>query len=121
IVPRQQISVEYALADVFVLPTLADSFSLAHLEALAHGIPVITTENCGSVVRDGVDGFIAPVRDPKALADKLESVVTNRALRTELSYNGKKRGADYTIEKYGSRLLRAIDRYFRPVNEACGV
>jgi glycosyltransferase involved in cell wall biosynthesis len=112
IVPRSHISAEFSKADVFVLPTLADSFSLAHLEALAHGVPVITTENCGSVVRDGVDGFIVPIRDPEALADKIELVVTNRTLRAELSNNAKKRAADYSIEKYGSRLLAVINSCF---------
>ena len=45
-----------------MLPTLADSFGLVHLEALACGVPVITTPHCGSVVRDGVEGFIVPIR-----------------------------------------------------------
>jgi glycosyltransferase involved in cell wall biosynthesis len=58
----------YTRADVFVLPTISDGFALTQLEAMAHGLPVITTPNCGRVVTDGVDGFLIPPRDPAALA-----------------------------------------------------
>lgn len=72
-VPRTEVANEFRLADVFVLPTLCEGMALVHLEALAHGIPVITTPNCGSVVRDGIDGYIVPVRDSAAIADRVEA------------------------------------------------
>jgi glycosyltransferase involved in cell wall biosynthesis len=77
-VPRSQVRAEFAEADVFVFPTLSESFGLVHLEALACGVPVITTPNCGSVVRHGVDGFIVPVRDPVGLANRIQQVISNR-------------------------------------------
>ena len=40
-------------------------------EALSLGVPVITTYNSGSIVRDGIDGFIVPIRDANAIAEKL--------------------------------------------------
>jgi len=54
-----------------VLPTLSDGFAITQLEAMAHGLPVITTPCCGEVVSDGIDGFIVPPRDAKALAEAL--------------------------------------------------
>ena len=75
-VPRSRVVDEFRRADVFVLPTLCDSFALVHLEAMACGVPVITTPNCGSVVRDGVDGFIVPIRDAAAIADKVELLLS---------------------------------------------
>ncbi len=107
-VPRSEIQQEFAKADVFVLPTICDSFGLVHLEALACGVPVITTPNCGSVVRDGVEGFIVPIRDPEALADRIERIVGDRALRERMSRNARARAAEYSIEKYAERLLAAF-------------
>jgi glycosyltransferase involved in cell wall biosynthesis len=108
-VPRFQIGHEFRLADIFVLPTLAESFSLAHLEALAHGIPVITTPNCGSVVRNGVEGFIVPIRDPKSLADRIEEIVTDRNLRDRMSVAARARAAEFSIQKYAERLINAVE------------
>jgi glycosyltransferase involved in cell wall biosynthesis len=59
---RDQIGKWYQQSDVFVLPTLSDGFAVTQIEAMAHGLPVITTPNCGEVVTDGVDGFIVPPR-----------------------------------------------------------
>jgi glycosyltransferase involved in cell wall biosynthesis len=65
---RDQASLWYQRADVFVLPTLSDGFALTQLEAMAHGLPVIATPNCGEVVTHGVDGLIVPPRDAESLA-----------------------------------------------------
>lgn len=56
--------------DVLALPTLIDSFALVITEALAHGLPVITTANAGAaeMIADGVNGWILPVGDAEALA-----------------------------------------------------
>ena len=89
--PRSRILDEFRRADVFVLPTLCDSFALVHLEAMACGVPVITTPNCGSVVRAGVDGFIVPIRDAAAIADKVELLLTDRALRARMGRSARER------------------------------
>jgi glycosyltransferase involved in cell wall biosynthesis len=65
---RNQAARWYRQADVFVLPTLSDGFAITQLEAMAHGLPVVTTPCCGEVVSDGVDGFIIPARESDALA-----------------------------------------------------
>ena len=95
---------------MFVLPTLCDSFALVQLEAMACGVPVITTPNCGSVVRDGVDGFIVPIRDADAIADKVELLLTDRALRQRMGRNARARAREFTWGRYGERLLGALNR-----------
>jgi glycosyltransferase involved in cell wall biosynthesis len=42
---------------------------------MAHGLPVITTPNCGRVVTEGLDGFIVPPRDAAALTDRLRTLL----------------------------------------------
>lgn len=106
--PRSKIKQEFLKADVFVLPTVSDSFALVHLEAMACGVPVITTPNCGSVVRDGVDGFIVPIRNAEILADRIERLLTDNSLRNLMSLNARQRARDFTWDKYGERLISAI-------------
>ena len=99
---------EFATADVFVLPTLAEGSAGVVYEALALGLPVITTRAAGSVIRDGVDGIIVPERDPVALANSIEAVIENRELRSRLSAAARVRAADYTVDRYGERMLSTL-------------
>lgn len=107
-VPRSRIREEFRAADLFVFPTLSESFALVHLEALASGVPVITTPNCGSVVRDGVDGFIVPIRSPESVADRVQELLGDRALRAQMSRSARSRAAEFTWGRFGDRLLEAL-------------
>ena len=63
----------YAAADIFALPTIYDPFSNATLEAMASGLPVITTRNNGvaELMQDGEEGFVLEdLTDYAALAEK---------------------------------------------------
>jgi glycosyltransferase involved in cell wall biosynthesis len=104
-VPREVVRAEFARADVFTMPSLAESFAIAHLEAFACGLPVVTTPNCGSQVRDGESGFIVPIRDARALADRLETLVTDRELRSRMSRNAVQRATELTWDRFGAQLL----------------
>ena len=65
-VPHRELHTQFQSGDVFVYPSLHEGSAIATYEALASGLPVITTRNSGSVVRDGIDGFIVPIRDVDA-------------------------------------------------------
>lgn len=108
-VPRSLIREEFCRADIFVLPTLSEGLGLAHLEALACGVPVITTPNCGSVVRDGVEGFIVPIRDAVTLADRIKQLTHDRELRAQMSHAARQRAQDFTWTHYRNRLQKALD------------
>ena len=62
----------YQSADIFVLPTLSDGFALTQLEAMAYGLPVIATRNCGEVVVDGVNGLLVEPRNVGQLVSAIE-------------------------------------------------
>jgi glycosyltransferase involved in cell wall biosynthesis len=68
----------YEKASAFVFPSLTEGFSRAIMEAQASGLPVITTENAPGLVVDGVNGFIVPIRDATALAQKIEYLYSHR-------------------------------------------
>lgn len=109
-VPRVQVRDEFAQADVFVLPTISESFGLVHLEAMACGVPVVTTPHCGSVVRDGEDGFIVPIRDSAALAARIEQLIKDRSLRDRMGRSARERATKYSWAGYSEAMLRAIVR-----------
>ncbi|MCC2614258.1 MULTISPECIES: glycosyltransferase family 4 protein [Rhizobium/Agrobacterium group] len=108
IIPRSQVADEFRWADVFLLPSLCEGSATAAYEALAAGLPVITTENSGTVVRDGIEGFIVPVCDAEAIALAVERLAANDGLRALMSANALHRAADFTVEAYGKRLLAAL-------------
>jgi glycosyltransferase involved in cell wall biosynthesis len=107
-VPRGEIGKLYDEADVFLLPSLCEGSATATYEALAAGLPVITTPNAGSVVRDGIDGFIVPASNSDAIAEKLELLSTDRALLNKMSANALQRASEFTLEAYSRRLLEAV-------------
>ena len=106
--PRSRIRSEFLRADVFVLPSLAEGMALAALEAMACGVPVITTAAAGSPLRDGVDGFLVPAGDPEALADRLQQLLGDRHLRARMGAAARRRAAQFTWRQYGQRLLAAL-------------
>jgi glycosyltransferase involved in cell wall biosynthesis len=62
-VPKQQVHAWFQESSVFVFPSLAEGSALVTYEAMASGLPLITTPNSGSVMRDGIDGYLVPPRD----------------------------------------------------------
>ena len=107
-VGRAEIGKLYGEAEVFLLPSLCEGSATATYEALAAGLPVITTPNAGSVVRDGIDGFVVPVADANAIVEKLELLAGDRALLASMSANALRRASEFTLEGYSRRLLEAI-------------
>jgi len=98
----------YAWADVFLLPSICEGSATVCYEALAAGLPVVTTENAGSVVRDGIDGFIVPIRDAAAVVARLETLDRDRPLLESMARAARERAREFTLEKYGERLLAAL-------------
>lgn len=75
--PQQDVRPWYGMADVFALPTLYDPFPNVVLEALACGLPVVTSETCGAaeVLRDSDCGRICDALDPAAQAQAIDSLL----------------------------------------------
>ena len=94
----------YRNADVFVLPTISDGFAITQLEAMSHGLPVITTPNCGEVVTAGSDGFLVPARDPSALAGAFISLSDDRDRLRAMSAAALTKSLQFT----GDRLAAAL-------------
>lgn len=109
-VPRADAERLYRAADVFVLPTISDGFAITQVEALAHGLPVIATPNCGAVVEDGRTGFIVPPRDPAALADAIRKLAENPDLAPSMREACLAASLRFGIDMYADRLLNIVRR-----------
>jgi glycosyltransferase involved in cell wall biosynthesis len=107
-VPRSEIEQHYAWADVLLLPSLCEGSATVVYEALAAGIPVVCTPNTGSIVRDGLDGFIVPICDVEAITDALTKLASNHSLLIEMRRNALARASEYTLDRYGERLINAV-------------
>lgn len=67
----------YNQASIFVFPSLTEGFGRVSIEAMASGIPVVTTINAKGIVEDGKNGFVVPIRDSAALKEKIEYFYRN--------------------------------------------
>ncbi|CAI9084844.1 glycosyltransferase family 1 protein [Candidatus Methylacidiphilum fumarolicum] len=98
-------------ASVFVLPSIEDGFGCVISEAMASGLPVITTTNTGAsdVVDEGINGYIIPIRSPEKLAEKLEILYKNQSLREEMSKNALEKARKLlNWEFYATSLIKKI-------------
>jgi glycosyltransferase involved in cell wall biosynthesis len=80
-------------ADVFVCPSLQETFGIVNLEAMACRLPVVATRVGGipEVIVDGKTGFLVPPNDPKSLAEKLGTLIADEKLRKQMGQEGRKR------------------------------
>lgn len=118
-VPHGEIHRLFHEADVFVFPSLHEGSALATYEALACGLPVITTPNSGSVVRDGVDGFIVPVCDANALEEKISLLLRNDALREHMSENARRRAEEFSWSAYHTRIAQLFHEELGFASASC--
>jgi glycosyltransferase involved in cell wall biosynthesis len=95
-------------ADVFVLASLSEGISNAVLEAMACGLPIVTTD-CGGMreaITDGVEGFVVPVRDSESMANALEKLIADKVLRAEMGCRARERIlGGFTLERQVEQFL----------------
>ncbi len=96
----------YQRSHMFVLPTLSDGFALTQLEAMAHGLPVVTTPCCGEVVTDGVDGFVVPPRDVMALVSIFQRFLMEPELLRRQSAAALVKARQFTLERLSENLVK---------------
>ena len=98
----------YQSGSVFVLPSLQDGFGMVVYEAAACGLPVIISENVGATIRDGEDGFVVPIRNAEAIAEKLRYLYTHEAERERMGRAAHEYVSQFTWERYQAEL---VDHY----------
>jgi glycosyltransferase involved in cell wall biosynthesis len=107
-VTRDRTEQIYRSADLFVLPTISDGFAITQVEAMAQGLPVITTPNCGEVVTSGVDGLIVPPFDGAALAEAIIKLDADRNLLREMSSQAIKKSLQFSLARQTAMIEAAV-------------
>ena len=100
-------------ADIFVLPTLGDAHSIVGVEAMAAGLPVISTRvgAIAEVVEHGVTGYLLDDNTPAAICSYVLDLVKERNKRLEMGYAGRKRAQDiFNVQENYDRLLVYLKR-----------
>ena len=115
-VPHHEMLAEMARQDVFVFPSLFEGFGLVLLEAMAQGVPVITTAATGGpdVITEGRDGFIVPLRDPEAIATRLLELHRDRERLWAMSVAARAKAAGIGWGQYRSNLVAAVSSVLSP-------
>jgi len=113
---RQDIPRILAMLDLFVLPSLSEGLSMAILEAMIAGKPVIATRVGGNpeLVIDEETGFLVPPRDSQTLADRLITSLTNKQQSATFAERGKRRAeGQFSLQTMVSSYQSLYDQCLR--------
>lgn len=101
----------YRAADLFTLPTREDIWGLVINEAMAYGLPVITTDRCVAgleLIEEGVNGYIVPVEDVEALGEKMREALQGNL--AEMGAASLRKIRPYTIENMAKAHVEILER-----------
>lgn len=109
--PHDQILCQMRNHDVLLFPTLFDGFGLVITEALSQGIPIITTINSGGpeCIRDGLEGFLVPIRDTYAIIKCLDKLDKDRAQLRFMKEACLQRSKYLSYQLYQQQLVKALN------------
>jgi starch synthase len=109
--PHPQILEQMRQHDVLLLPSLFEGYALVISEALSQGLPVITTAHSGGAytIRNGLEGFIVPIRDSQSIAERLQHLADNPNQLATMRQACLSRAAElsWTSYEHGVRLVVA--------------
>lgn len=100
-------------ADVLVLPSIYDAYGLVAVEAMVAGLPVVVSENTAAgsdVVRDGVDGFVVPIRDADSIKDRLLRLKNDPDLARRMGESARARAREFGWSAYKEAVGEAVRR-----------
>ena len=101
---------QYQWADLFLLPSICEGSATASYEALASGLPIIVTPNTGSIIQDGEEGFVVPIRSASAIVDRIEMLRKDAELRERMAQKARALAEQNTLDTYAARLISALDK-----------
>jgi len=111
-IPQEKLHQFYSNSSVFVLPSLQEGFGMVLGEAMSCGLPVITTTNTGGneIIRNGIDGFIIPIRNIDALKEKILFFYENEEARIAMGSSGAEYIKNFTWDRYGENIVENYER-----------
>jgi glycosyltransferase involved in cell wall biosynthesis len=115
VVPRvaaEDVPGVYADHDLFLFPSMFEGLPLVIPEAMASGMPIVTTRACGmqDVVEDGVTGFLIPPRDSETLAKSVKILLNDPGLCAKLGKAAQQKAREITWDKIAQHTLQVYER-----------
>jgi glycosyltransferase involved in cell wall biosynthesis len=107
--PHHQVLALMRSCDVLVLPALVEGRALVQQEALASGLPVVTTANAGGddLVEEGRTGFLVPIRAPETIAERLAWLADHRSELPVMRQHALRKAAETDWAHYEARVVEA--------------
>jgi glycosyltransferase involved in cell wall biosynthesis len=102
-----------ATADVFVFPSLFEGSAVVTYEALACGLPSIVTPAAGSVVNDGIEGFVVPAGDVDRLAEVMSRLGEDPGLRGRMAVAARARAEAFDWPRYHAAVTEVARQLIR--------
>lgn len=98
-------------SDVFVLPTLYEGFGQVFLEAMASGLPIVTTDVAGNkeIVEDRKNGILVKPKSSAEVADAAVNLLTNRNLRAKMKSNNLRKARNYDWKKVAKMFIKTYE------------
>lgn len=109
-VPRSEVPMWMGRFDVFYFPSTCEGSAGAVSEAMTAGLPVVTSPNSGSVVRDGTDGFVAAYDDVDGAVERLGRLLDDADLRQRMGRAARERAAAFSLETYTAGIKAVFER-----------
>ena len=108
----------YKAADIFCLPStnMGESFGIVNLEAMACGIPIISSKLGGipDIVKDMENGMLVKPGDPESLADALIFLLENDDIRKKMGNDGRKKVEEYSWMKIAEKTEGIYEKLINP-------
>ena len=113
--PKSEIFRYYKAADIFVLPTREDIWGLVINEAMAQGIPIITTDNCVAgveLIKNGVNGYVVKTGSVEELSCRLNKILQEPKMMTSMILNNINSMDEWTMKNVAQSHIKYINLYF---------
>jgi len=109
-IEQSQLPSYISQCDIFVLPSIEDGFGMVVPQAIACGVPVITTVNTGAadIIEEGKTGFVVPIRNAEAIKEKIELLAKNDSILNLLKVNCRNKASYVSWDDYGDRYANFI-------------
>jgi glycosyltransferase involved in cell wall biosynthesis len=108
-IPQQSMKETYRKADIFIYPSLCESFGFPGVEAMAMGLPIVAADT--PVFREllSPSALFYPPKDGDALAERVRELIKNEQLRKRLSKKGREKARGFSFERQASELIELIE------------
>ncbi len=102
-----------AKSEILVLPSLWEGFAVVIIEAMACGVPVISTRcpyGPEEIITDGLNGLLVPEGDVEGMAQAILQLLSHEPLRKQLAGEGRRRAEDFKVERMVSQYEKLFEQ-----------